>query len=119
MLKTWYIKRLEGNLRLIFEVIPAFCGKAVLRLRVKAHPLHKNHYIVDIHGTEFLDGTIFDWVVFANGTGSTSLVVEKGVTVPVQFNVEHLATYKGLMRRLDTAENATYCWPGPAAFRFG
>ena len=111
-----YVKRLKEDVCLRLEVVPAFYDTAVFRLRVKPHPIDKDFDIVDVDGTKFLVGGLADWVVFANGTGSTSLVVENGVTVLVQFNIKHLAMYGGLVQKLRTVGNATDCRPGPAAF---
>ena len=104
---TWYTQRLKGDCRRSFEAVPAFSGRTIFQLRVRAHPLHKDFYIIDVGGTEVLVGALADWVVFNNGIGSTLLVIEKGVTVPVQFNIEHLVMYGGLMQTLSNLTNAT------------
>ena len=100
ILQTWYIVRLKENTRLMLEVFPAFCSTAVFELMAKPHPVNEDFCLIAVDGTHTLTGMLADWVVFANGTGSTSVIVEEGGIVPVQFNIDYLLSYGVCIKRV-------------------
>ena len=103
-LRTWRDGRLKADLPLMFEVLPAFCNGAIFEFKVKPHP-ENDWCIVAADGTKSLTGTLVNWIVFRDGSGS-ALVARETERVAIEFNVHYLASHQECMIRVGVPKSA-------------
>jgi hypothetical protein len=96
ILGNWYHQQLKGHPLRLIEVMPAFLGSAVHSFRVSPLP-ERDSYIVAIDGTETLAGTLLNWIVYPDGSGSAAIAGERKITM--FFDVHYLVLHSGCITK--------------------